>query len=495
MSSYHYRRGSFFWALILIAIGVVFLLQNFNPAVHPWHVLAKYWPVLIIIWGLSKLIDYVESHLHPDSSAPPLFSASEVVILILVLVLGTLLSRVILSPWQQWRSEWGMHWNPSGWNNPFLRSYSYTRTSVRPASGKTQLVVTDRRGDVVVQAADTASINAVVKETIRAASEADAQKIHDQLKVDIAADGGRAVLQPDLAGLPNGGQNVRLDWTIRTPKTTSTEISTVHGDILISGLEGAQSLTSGHGDVHASNLAGSVRVEKSGGTAEIRQVEGDVDVTGRGGDLAISGVSGAVTVQGEFNGSVQFANLMRGVHFKSSRTDLTAGKLTGKLDMEMGSLEATGVDGALNVTTRQKDISVSGFRQGVTLVDHNGNITLRAAAPLAYPIEVDARNGDIVLELPASSRFTLNASSLHGQVSSDFTGPGLVVDSHGDAPFIKGSLGTGGPEIRLSTTYGAIHLVREGAAAAPAQSAGSLAQTGILRAPSRMIQHVEELRK
>ena len=79
MSAYTHRRGSIFWALTLIAVGGLFLYHNFNPAIHPWQIIAKFWPVLIIFWGLSKLMDYVHARSHPETAAPPLFSGSEVV--------------------------------------------------------------------------------------------------------------------------------------------------------------------------------------------------------------------------------------------------------------------------------------------------------------------------------------------------------------------------------------------------------------------------------
>src|SRR3989304_8678286 len=102
MSVYGHRRGSIFWALTLIAVGVIFLYQNFNPAIRPWHIIAKFWPVLIIFWGISKLLDYFHARAHPESAPLSLFSASEVVLLVLILLLGTLVSRVVLRPWHQW---------------------------------------------------------------------------------------------------------------------------------------------------------------------------------------------------------------------------------------------------------------------------------------------------------------------------------------------------------------------------------------------------------
>ena len=108
MSIYGYRRGSIFWALTLIAVGAIFLWQNFDSSIHPWQVIAKFWPILIIFWGLSKLVDYIQALAHPQTVPPPLFTASEVVLLVLILVMGTLISKIVLRPWQQWPASMGV---------------------------------------------------------------------------------------------------------------------------------------------------------------------------------------------------------------------------------------------------------------------------------------------------------------------------------------------------------------------------------------------------
>ena len=93
-----FRRGSIFWALTLIGVGAIFLWQNFNPSIHPWQVIAKFWPVLIIFWGISKLVNYIQAQAHPETVPPPLFTASEAVLLVLILALGTLVSKIVLRP-------------------------------------------------------------------------------------------------------------------------------------------------------------------------------------------------------------------------------------------------------------------------------------------------------------------------------------------------------------------------------------------------------------
>ncbi len=465
MSIYGYRRGSIFWALTLIAVGGIFLYQNFNPAIHPWQIIGKFWPLLIIFWGLSKLMAHIQARTHPDMVPPPLFSGSEVILLVLILILGTLMSKIVLRPWQQWPSALGINVDEEDFANLFLDSFSYTQTLSQPVKEpKTRLLVVNRRGDVEVRALEQstpATLDAVVKKTIQAANEDAAKKLSDQLKIEIVEQAGGYSLKSNLDSLPNGGRNVRLDITLRVPKGTTTEITAERGDIVLDGLRGDQTLTANRGDVRVSGVDGLVRVHKSGGSTEIRQVKGNVEVEGRGSDVAVSNVTGAVTVKGEFPGAVQFQDVSQTLRYTSSRTDLTAQKLTGRLNMEVGSLEASGIDGPFEISTRQKDISLEGFKHSVKIADTNGDIELRSNGAPTHPIEVDSQKGGIELTLPPESNFQIDATSRHGEVDCDFSGPGLKVNKEGDEASIKGGYGKGGPTIRLSTAYGTIGLVRQ----------------------------------
>ncbi|HZO99292.1 MAG TPA: DUF4097 family beta strand repeat-containing protein [Terriglobia bacterium] len=462
MSVYGYKRGSIFWALTLIAVGALFLYRNFNPAVHPWEIIAKYWPILIIFWGLSKLLDYISSRAHPETVPPPLFSGSEVVLLILILVLGTLVSHIVLRPWQQWPAALGIDLDNEDFARAFYNSYTYTQTLSKPATKQSNLLLVNRRGDVEIHGSDQLKIEAVVKETIWAPNEEAAKKLSEQLKVELVEQAGRPILQSNVDSLSGGGHNVRLDVTLRVPRETNTEITTERGDLLLEGLKGEETLTTRRGDAHISTVEGLVRIRKEGGLTEVRDVKGNVEVEGRGQDLDISNVNGLVAVNGEFSGNVQFRNVSQTLRFNSSRTDLTAQRLTGRLTMEVGSLDATGLDGPFEISTRQKDITLTDFKHSVKIVNSNGDIRLSTSTAPTHPIEVDLKKGEIALSLPASSNFQIDASSMHGDVDCDFSGPNLKVVKEGPSPSITGIFGKGGPLIKLSTAYGTIRLDREG---------------------------------
>jgi DUF4097 and DUF4098 domain-containing protein YvlB len=488
MSVYDYRRGSIFWALTIIAVGVIFLWQNFNPAIHPWTIIAKFWPILIIFWGLSKLIDYLQAQTHPESAAPRIFTGSEVILLLLILILGTMVSRFVLRPWHEWPSAVGINVDDEDFANLFLNSFTYTQTVSQNVPRQPRLQIVNRRGDVEIRAADQSTLDAVVKKTIRADNEDAAKKISSELKIELVERAGRYVLETNLDSLPHSGRTVRLDLSLRAPTGTNAEITTEHGDILLDGLHGDQDLTPKHGAVHVSNVNGLVRVHKSGGLTEIREVKGTVELDGRGRDVEVAGVTGTVNLNGEFSGALQFRNVTQTLRFNSSRTDMTVQKLDGRLNMELGSLDASGVNGPFEISTRQKDITIEDFRHAVKIVNTNGDVRLRTAVPPTHSIDVDLKKGEIDLTLPSASNFQIEARSTRGDVDCDFSGPNLKTGRQGGAPSITGFYGKGGPTIHLTTAYGTIRLARGGGrpGTPPSPSTGGEEKTTGLYRPHRL---------
>lgn len=47
------RKDALVWGIILIIIGLVFFLENYD--IDIWDSLARLWPLVLIIWGAWKL--------------------------------------------------------------------------------------------------------------------------------------------------------------------------------------------------------------------------------------------------------------------------------------------------------------------------------------------------------------------------------------------------------------------------------------------------------
>jgi hypothetical protein len=471
MSTYRHHRGSIFWALTLITIGVLFLYQNFNPAVRPWHLIAKYWPILIIFWGISKLIDYFHARSHPETAPRSLFSGGEVVLLIIFLIIGTILSKTLLRPWGEWPSVMGI--SDQQFAELFFNSYTFNEKVSKDVQGSPHILIVNRRGNVDIRGSDQASIEAVIQKTIWAENESAARKIADSLEFHLAQNAGQYELASNLDSLPHSGRTVRLDIVLRVPKSATAEVTDDDGDIVINDLKGDQTLTTRRGDVQAGNIAGVLRIHKSRGATSVQKIDGSVEIEGRGGDITVRNVTGSVTVEGDFSGDTRFENIAQTLRYNSSRTTLNVQKLTGSLSMDMGNLTAGGVGGPFDLTTRDKDIRLENFKYNVRIVNTNGDVQLQTATAPTQPIQVTSKKGDVTLSLPATSSFIINALSNNGEVSCDF--PGMKVSKLPGKRSINGVYGKGGPPINILSTYGTIRVIRskpEGTSA-PASTASS----------------------
>jgi hypothetical protein len=66
-------------------------------------------------------------------------------------------------------------------------------------------------------------------------------------------------------------------------------------------------------------------------------------------------------------------------------------------------------------------------------------------------------NGGITLEMPSRVNATIHAQTLHGRIHTDFDVP---VQSRMAGRSARGALGKGGPEVKVNTVNGDIHLRR-----------------------------------
>src|SRR5258705_13729534 len=73
--------------LIILLLGVLFLLKNFRPEIPVWDLFGKYWPLLLILWGLAKLIEAARPA-QPGVPSRPLITGGEVVLVIFLCLIG-----------------------------------------------------------------------------------------------------------------------------------------------------------------------------------------------------------------------------------------------------------------------------------------------------------------------------------------------------------------------------------------------------------------------
>ncbi len=56
------KRESLFWGMIILVLGMLFLLKNFGLEINIWHLLGKYWPLILVFIGVKNIYFYLKKN-------------------------------------------------------------------------------------------------------------------------------------------------------------------------------------------------------------------------------------------------------------------------------------------------------------------------------------------------------------------------------------------------------------------------------------------------
>ena len=440
------RRRSIFTGVVLIVLGLIFLAQNFRGEFGFWRLFSKWWPLLLILWGVAKLIDRLAAQ-RSGEGAPRTITGGEIFLVTCLILLGLGVSAA--------------HWIPAEigadiplWGN----EYSFTQdVGPQAVPANSRISIRTLRGDIEVRAEDAAEIRVSAKKTAHAWTENEAQRQCQRVSVAISHSGDGY----EVATHGGGGERCAVNLEVHVPKQAGVSTRTNRGDVRLAGMEGGVSVATVRGDVEVRDAGGDVSIEMRKGDVHVSGAGGNVKVSGRGGDVSISNVAGAANIDGEFFGSIRLEKIAKGVHFLSQRTDLTVTKLSGRVDTSSGNLEITDASGSVTLKTRDYDIDMENVGGRIQVENRNGNVELRFANPPKDDIDVTNASAGITLTLPARAPFEIRADSHSGEIETEFTDSSLKKTGgggHDSDSRLEGKVGSRGPKINLKTSYGSIAL-------------------------------------
>jgi DUF4097 and DUF4098 domain-containing protein YvlB len=440
-------RRSMAGPAVLILLGGVLLLATtgalrWQPLVH-WFGL--YWPALIILWGVIKLVEYRRAQQEGVRASG--IGAGGVLLLVFLIVFGTAANQVSRLNWDEIGDRIDMGDEDFAL---FGHNYSYDDQLQQEFPADASLHIVSDRGAVNVAASTDNQIRVVVHKRINADSQQEADKYNPATKPQITISDHTITL---TANAQAGQHAVTADLEISLPRKASVVISARRGDVSVLGRDGDVDISSQRGDVAASDINGKVNLNLARDSARISNVSGDVVVQGRASDLSIEDVKGATRLSGEFD-SIKLSKIGSAVSFKSARTDLEFSKLTGDLDMDSGDMRASELTGPFRMLTRSKDIRLIGVNGDVRLENENGDVEIRMNK--LGNMQVNNRNSDIQLYLPDKAAFQLDAHSRGGEIQSDFDA--LKINNGEDQATASGTVGAGGPRLVITNEHGGIEL-------------------------------------
>ena len=141
------------------------------------------------------------------------------------------------------------------------------------------------------------------------------------------------------------------------------------------------------------------------------------------------------------------------------------------VELVNGSLDIDGVEGSVKASSINGRVHARGLSSDVRLSTINGQLQATfTQLDESKPITLGSVNGNVTMIIPSNSNAAIRASTVHGDISSDFN---LKV-KHGEyvGHSMDGQIGNGGPKVKLSNVNGSIRVshAQDGLPVSPAVS-------------------------
>jgi putative adhesin/cell wall-active antibiotic response 4TMS protein YvqF len=443
-------RRSLSGPFVLIVMGTVFLLATMHVLSigRLAHLFANYWPALLIVWGVIKLVEHQRA--QREGTRAPGIGGGGVVLVVMIVVFGLIATQLEHVNWSGLHDQF--NFDDNDFNGIFGQSFNYNDNLEQDFPAGASLKVIDTHGAVSVHASDGNKITVVIRKRVGADNQNDADKYNNETKPTLAAIGGLVTL--DAKADAAGDHSVETDLDISLPRKAQVSIVSRRGDVNLSGRDGNVDIAAQHSDTSVEDVSGNVKVNQEKGSVKIEQITGDVHVQGRVNEVSLADVKGAVQLDGEFQESVKLARITKSVTFKSSRTDMEFSRIEGTLDLDSDELHAQQITGPLHLTTRSKNIQLEEVSGDVRLQDDNGAVEVGMRT--LGNIQIDNRNGEVQLSLPDKASFRLDARTRDGEIQSDF--PELKINSDEHEAKASGSVGNASSHIVLNNEHNSIEI-------------------------------------
>jgi hypothetical protein len=180
----------------------------------------------------------------------------------------------------------------------------------------------------------------------------------------------------------------------------------------------------------------------------------EVQIDSGNGSIALAAVKGPVRLHAG-NGQVSVEDIERDVRVESENNKVTVGHVGGALTVasENGALRIERVAGPTQVRSQNGRISLRDLHAGLLAESENGRIEYEGEIRSDFDLKTE--NGAILLNVPASSRFELDAESRQGSVECDLSVREERPASDTPAPKVRLRSGNGGIRIRELVLPGA----------------------------------------
>ena len=383
-------RPSMLGGLLWAGLGILFLLRNFGIGPDFWSMAGRYWPILLILLGLGKVIDYFRQKEGVSLRIGEVFG------LLLVLVIGSAISKIPNSAMHDLFLMRPIHIGDTDVN--LGTSYGYTQEASYPLRAGLTVRVDNSHGMVTVSPGSDGEIRVRLRKVVFENDETRAKQIAGEIQIQGGEEGkaeaSAFVIKTNREELSVKNYRFNTDMDIFVPKQAQLEIQNPFGGVNVSGLDGKLNIQSSHqplevhdctgsfkianryGQSRLINLTGTLSVEARG-RVSVDTIKGDVDVRNEYSPVVLNNIEGKATVS-NIEGSVTLDRVSKPVIIDARGSQVTASNLGDSLKITSSHrrIEVNDVAGSLSVSSSYANTTIKRVKGNVDIESNSDRISL-----------------------------------------------------------------------------------------------------------------------
>jgi len=385
------HRPSLLGGLLWVVLGVMFLLRNFGIGPDLWAFAGRYWPILLILLGLGKVIDYYRQKEGISVKFGEVFG------ILLVFVIGSALAKI---PNSALRDIMMSPINIGGTDIHLGTSYGYTQEVSYPLPAGLTLRIENSNGQVNVSPGSEQEVRVRLRKVVYENDESRAKEIAAEIRMQGGEEGkteaSAFVIRTNRDELSAKNYHFNTDMDIFVPKQVQLEIRNPFGGVTVSGLDSKLNVQSSHQPLEVHDCRGSFTVENRYGESRLTNLTGNLSVDARG-RVTVDTVTGDVVVRDEYS-PVSISNVAGTLAIQNTEGgSITVDHVTKPVTIDAPGTPVTvsNLDDSVKITSSHRRVQVSDVAGNVTLSSGYANAVLKK---IKGNVDISSNSDRITLE-------------------------------------------------------------------------------------------------
>jgi hypothetical protein len=401
----NWKVGTITAGIILIAIGLLWFLQNFISIPYS-KILINAWPVACILLGIEILLFHL---VRKEDSLR--FHGFSIFLLILMMVVSLLFSIGQL----------------------FVKEIGYTfksknieiKDSKTISSSINEVMIKANNSEISVNGTDSSAINVNGNIRVPDREKKDSEKVSDYYSVKTLGD--KMIIE-----IRNDGNQIfhfdndRSQLNIDLPKSILTNINVKNGSVNVSNKDNKTVINSNDGQINIENVTGNLVAKTRNGSISLTNanLKSESEIATNDGEITIKNISG---------------------YLNSTTRD-------GSISIEHANLEGTS-----EITTYDGEINLSDYKGKINAKTNKGAINVEDAL-LNGNSKISSDDGEIQIDLLKDNNLTINAETNDGSFSGNI---GWEMKNKDENHTNKAMVGSGEHQLNLKTRNGSIYVNKD----------------------------------